>query len=127
MKSKKVIFKIMGFSLAILMCMGYAKAAIISRTDNTVLSTRLGKVTVNHTTSFNTGTNNRWTTNVNYCIAHVSNGAYGTVRLSQDVNPTNGHLMKLTVKGTLWFPSGTNASESTVKNYEYTGEKVVLK
>lgn len=127
MKTKKVISTITGSCLAFLMCIGVAKAAIITRTDNTLLSTRIGQVTVNHSTSFNTGTNERWSTAVNYCTAHVANGAYGTGQASVKAHSENGHKATVTVRGTLWFPSGVNAYSTATKEYEYTGGKVVLK
>lgn len=126
MKTKKVISTITGSCLAFLMCIGVAKAAIITRTDNTLLSTRIGQVTVNHSTSLNTGTG-RWSVAVNYCTAHVGNGAYGTGQASVKALPEYGNNVAVTVKGTLWFPSGVNASSSVTKKYEYTQGNIYLR
>ncbi|RGC47129.1 hypothetical protein [Absiella sp. AM29-15] len=124
MKTKKVISTITGSCLAFLMCIGVAKAAIITGNGSTYIKTGLGALTVNHSASFNTGTNNRWTSKVRNCVSHVSNGAYGTASLYNRVNSSNGHLLTVDVTGRLWYPSGTNASNVISAYYEYTGKVV---
>lgn len=98
-------------------------AALITGYGKTNINNSYGTVYVNHSATYNTGTNNRWTSKVTGTACSTM-GASVTTSTSNKVDSSDGHRVTVSISARVWYPSGSNSSKTGYAHYYYNGKTV---